>query len=109
MKPTEALAVIKWEVPPPTVHGRGRKEGNPRSSILDQLAAELRANPNRWAVVFEGNQVRAGSVRSSIAGGLVPACTPTGAFQACVRTSEQGQTRVYARFVDLAAGGDSDG
>ena len=88
--------IISWETPPPS--NRGRREGNPRPSMLDHLAAELRARPRRWAVVFEGNQVRAGSTRNSINGGLTTAFSPAGSFEACVRT-DRGKTRVFARFV----------
>jgi hypothetical protein len=95
--------VIRWEEPPDD----GRREPPQRDRgprwKYPAIAAELRERPGEWALVIEcaaGNTgyVVAHRMRRGACAGFGPA----GAFEAEARQHGDG-TRVYARFVGLAA------
>lgn len=89
--------VVRWEDPPPNKSG-GHKAPR-RTQYWRDVAAELRAHPDKWAVVLEGdNWSGIGGMSSAITAGRLAAFRPDGAFQAQTRTTPAGFT-IYARYV----------
>lgn len=85
---------IKWEDPPAIdKSGRGR---------YDDLAAALRENPGRWALV--GDDLAA-STTTAINTGRLRAFMPPGAFQSRSQTHKDDprRRRIWARYVGGAA------
>jgi hypothetical protein len=97
MTDTKLPAVIRWENPPFTSHGRHLRR---RPSVADDpytpLAEQLRANPGRWAVVAESAPNT--YLASAINGGRTPAWQPAGYFEGASRKIGDWYT-VWARFV----------
>lgn len=95
----EALAgqpqVIRWEEPPP---GNARRPLGSGHSRYTAVADELRAQPGRWALVFEGRAGMATGLATHIRMGSMHCFTPAGDFDAVSRRID-GYTRVYARYV----------
>lgn len=91
--------VIRWEDPP---HSRnvGNQGGRPPDSQWSALADQLRDEPKRWAVIFEGDRTTAMSVRSKAVEGRSVCFRPRGAFEARVR-SWNGTYTVYARYMGM--------
>lgn len=89
--------IIRWEDPP---HSRnwGNVGGRPRGSEWDEVAAALRDEPGRWAVVYVGDRRGAMSARTKIAMGAGACFRPQGAFEAAAR-SWDGVHTVYARYL----------
>lgn len=91
---------MTWEEPPRSP----RLEGMQR---LRSIADELRANPGRWAVVYDGVTPQVASRRAGdIRIGSLGAFRPAGAFEATTRATA-GQCRVYARYVNEKGGSES--
>lgn len=95
----EQAKVIRWEEPPPTNRPPGAS-----SSRYEALAEELRAQPGRWAVVYDGPVKSFTGLGNHIRQGAVRCFAPAGDFDATSRSSA-GRIRVYARYVgDQEAG-----
>lgn len=92
------MSIIRFEDPPAPAHPRYA----PRSrDVAPDVAAELKAAPEDWALLKEFTEQRAGTARSAAAvinGGRIPAYRPAGAFEAVTRTVG-GEVRLYARYV----------
>lgn len=86
--------VLRWEDPAPLEPGR--RVGNPRIPWAF-IAEQLRQNPGRWAVVYEGAQ--APHIQQRINNGTSPWFQPKGAFEVTTRGRQSGLTTVYARFI----------
>lgn len=102
--PTAALRPLRWENPPPTRGGRPAGSRDSRADRHVELAAELRANPRRWAVVAEYGPPNgtlhdsAKNLVRAIQTGQPTSWAPAGAFEATTR--RQGHiTAVYARYI----------
>jgi len=97
---SDKLYVIRWQVPPeskrPPTAGR-------RTTMYDEAAAELRANPGMWGVIYEGRANRASGMVAHILSGAIACFRPAGSFRATSRT-RNGVRTVYARYL-----GDGDG
>lgn len=94
----DPLYVIRWETPPPAPsHGPGK----PGRAYVE-VAAELRAAPGQWGVIWQGTG-RERVQPNYITSGVIPAFRPPGSFQATLRRV-RGLRTVYARYV-----GDGDG
>jgi hypothetical protein len=91
-----ALAVLRWEEPPNPKKdwAGGRKPG----SRFDPIAAALRDEPRRWAVVFEGGRNEAHGVAARIRQARMASFLPLGAFEVATR-AHAGQVTVYARYI----------
>ena len=94
--------IIRFEDPPPPARGCTKGPRPPRPTARD-IAAALRENPQRWALVREGGRERgaydaARSTATVITRGRIAAFQPTGDFEAVTRTVA-GQVRVYARYL----------
>jgi hypothetical protein len=88
--------VLRWEDPPPSRTGRPGPKSRP--SLYEFVAAQLRANPQRWAVVFEGGDKSATSLANQFRRGRTGAFLPIGAFEIASRMND-GTGRIYARYV----------
>lgn len=67
--------------------------------LWDEIAEELRSQPNRWALVAVcPNSATAGSTARHIRNGHYNAMRELGPFEATSRTVD-GEARVYARYV----------
>lgn len=86
------MSEVVFETPPAVV----RKGRTPDSKYVE-IAQQLMARPNEWAIVLErGHQTTAARIRS----GRIAAFRPKGKFEATAReTDEQGRCKVYARYV----------
>lgn len=84
------MSVIRWEDPGPRTRA-------PAGDYW-KIAAELRANPGRWAVVREGTRMTVIGHGTSIQTGKIEAFRPAGSFEATCR-SRDGKVVVYARYV----------
>lgn len=93
------MSVIRWEEPPPDGN-RGMKAPK-RSKYWQDVAAQLRERPGRWALVLEGDFNAAGGIAGMIKAGRLAAFRPAGEFQALTRTV--GSCSVYARYVGEGA------
>lgn len=90
--------VIRWENPPPS--RTGSPGPKPRPSMYVAVAAELRANPQRWALVFEGGSKSATSLANQFRRGRTGAFLPVGAFEIASRMGDGiAGGRIYARYV----------
>ena len=89
------MSELTWEEPP--VKGRNRND-------WDAIAASLKANPNRWAVVAENVSASTGT---HIRHGRLTAFAPEGAFEARVsgaKADNGGRAeKIYARYVGTAS------
>lgn len=94
----EHAKVLRWEEPPPAKRGAVTS-----SSRFDALAEELRAQPGRWAVIYDGTTKSFSGMAHHIRQGAIRCFAPAGDFDATYRASADG-VRVYARYV-----GDRDG
>lgn len=90
------MRVLRWETPPPTRKPwpGGRQPG----SRFDQVAALLREETGRWAVIYEGVRPVAHGIASTVAQAKTRCFQPLGAFQVATRT-HQGVTAVYVRHI----------
>jgi hypothetical protein len=91
------MQIIRWENPPPPQNGRV-SGGRPRGSRWDEVARQLRDEPRRWAVIFEGSRIAAFSVVSSVRQASTSCFGPAGSFEARSRSFD-GVHSVYARFL----------
>jgi hypothetical protein len=89
----EQHKIVRWEVPPPA---KSRGSSEPSSGYAG-IAAELRANPGRWAVVKE-QASRYSGLATHIRMGQMICFTPSGDFEATTRRLGE-RTVVYARYV----------
>lgn len=90
------MSDIVWEEPPPSRYGAKRDGWN-------RIAAELRANPGRWARIREcETRGRASVWAQQVRQGQSSAWLPAGSFEAASR-SVDGTYVVYARYVGGAA------
>lgn len=87
--------IIAWEEPPPSRMGR-RPRDTP--SEWEPIADQLRTNPGRWAVVYEGPRGGAGGLAWLIRRGALDGFDFPGDFEACIRGTAQA-TRTYVRYV----------
>lgn len=86
-------AVIDWQEPPADV--LKRRPHKTTESRHAPLAEELRAEPGRWALIYDGPSVgKASGLATHIRLGQILAFTPTGDFDA---VSCRG--RAWARYV----------
>lgn len=93
----DPLYVIRWEKPPPA---KGHGPGKPSRAYVE-VAAELRAMPGMWGVIWQGKG-RERVQPNYINAGVISAFRPPGAFEARLRVV-YGVRTVYARYV---GGGD---
>lgn len=84
------MSLVRWQDPP-----ESRKRGRRPSAHWRAVAALLKDNPGRWAVIWEGP--RQGALANRVSTGQ-SAFAPAGAFEAMERP-ENGIHRVYARYV----------
>lgn len=91
------MTEILWEEPPP------RASNTPgRTTKWRKIAAELKANPGRWAVVdTKANQHLSAQSAYLINRGQLAGLSP-GEFEAVSRLVD-GEARVYARYVGGAS------
>ena len=84
------MSALAWQDPP--AQGRpGRPPGKHAA-----LAAEMRANPGRWALIGQyGTSGLAGVVRN----GKIACYAPAGSFETATRKRTDGRWDIYARFV----------
>ena len=83
------MSALVWQDPP-------RAMGS-HSVRHDEIAAALRANPGRWALVLERVAI---SNAGNISAGKIKAYAPAGSFQGTVRKRPDGDRYdVYARYV----------
>ena len=89
------MTELTWEEPP--VKGRNRHDWN-------TIAASLKANPNKWAVVAEDVSASTGT---HIRHGRLTAFAPEGTFEARVsgaKADNGGRAeKIYARYVGTAS------
>jgi hypothetical protein len=89
------MTELTWEEPP--VKGRNRNDWN-------TIAASLKANPNKWAVVAENVSASTGT---HIRHGRLTAFAPEGTFEARVsgaKADNGGRAeKIYARYVGTAS------
>lgn len=89
------MTELKWEEPP--VKGRNRND-------WETIAASLKANPHKWAVVAENVSASTGT---HIRHGRLTAFAPEGTFEARVSgaKAENGgrAEKIYARYVGTAS------
>lgn len=90
-------AVIRWEEPPPR-DPRGHDRRPSQESKYDRLAAQLRARPGEWALVYEGPKGKASGMAMVIRLSQVVAF-PNLDYEATTRTIGGGKTRTYARYI----------
>lgn len=86
-------AILRWEDPPPEQTGRHKHRRFDHPSI----AAELRAQPGRWGLIFVGS--RASRLATSITNGVLAAYRPAGDFEAVSRIRPDGRDAVYVRYL----------
>ncbi|RKR92848.1 hypothetical protein BDK92_7330 [Micromonospora pisi] len=89
--------VLRWEDPP--------SAAQTKEARWAPIAAELRANPNRWACIHEGDSTEASGLVAYIKKGAGP-FAPAGEFEVCSRSQPRVQgspirVGVYARFLKL--------
>lgn len=101
-EPQEPARVIRWEEPTP---GRHRGNLGVGRSRYEAVAAELRANPGRWALIYEAEGDSRAALATHIRMGQVQCFSPCGDFDAVSRRIE-GVERVYARYVGDGEVGD---
>lgn len=91
------MTELTWEEPP--VKGRNRND-------WESIAASLKANPNKWAVVAENVSASTGT---HIRHGRLTAFAPEGTFEARVsgaKADNGGRAeKIYARYVGTASAG----
>lgn len=82
---------LRWEEPP-------ERESRARNSKYTAVVATLRANPGRWAVIFEGQRNSAASMTWQLRHGRASAFCPVGEFEFDHRARGE-DSKIYARFV----------
>lgn len=97
-------AILRWEHPPYP----GNYDDDTAPPPGPQHAAELRAQPYRWGIVWSGSTARACAYAAQIRNGQ-RGFHYSGTFQATTRTTA-GSTVVYCRYVaapaDVHVGGE---
>lgn len=78
---------MKWQDPP----GDRR-----RSTNYTDIAKNLKEHPNRWALIIEGTNA---SVTTHINKGRYKDFTPAGAYEATSRRDDNGDVKIWARYV----------
>jgi hypothetical protein len=101
----EPATVLRWEEPPPPKRRTGPRESGGHSRFAS-LAAELRANPGRWAVIYDGPKQHASGMATHIRMGHVICFSPCGDFDAVSRQHGD-RGLVYARYVGDREAGDA--
>jgi hypothetical protein len=94
---------LRWADPPATA----RQSRNPDRYAAE--AAELKANPGKWAVLTEAKTRSAAySVKRGVEKATYPAFSPAGTYEAKT-VSADGSTAVYVRYkaTDTAAEGEA--
>lgn len=81
------MSAFKWQDPPAAAMRKG-------AGKHAAIAAELRANPGRWALVLEGN-----SNSHAINKGLIACYLPAGSFESVARRRADGKSDTYARYI----------
>lgn len=96
----EQKQIVRWEDPPPPARGKGGGGPGVFRSRYDSIAAELRANPGRWAVVdvVDTARERGGGLVTQITGGHLLCFKPAGDFEAVGRWRGAVLT-TYARYL----------
>lgn len=87
-------AIIRWEDPPP--HGNTRTDKSP--SKYRPVVDALMQRPNEWALLVETSSGTAGAMCHRIKTGWGP-FKPAGHFDSVSRRTDDGKTRVYARYI----------
>jgi hypothetical protein len=81
----------EWEDPP------AQKRQNPRGSVWDPIAAQLKAHPGKWACI--GRDVPT-TIVSVIRQGQLKCFKPVGSFEVTTRNhTDRWRGDVYARYV----------
>jgi hypothetical protein len=93
----EQAAVIRWEDPPPAKAGPP-STGDFTRSRYDRVAEVLRANPGRWALIYDGSLKGRQGAAHQIRQGALRAFTPAGDFDATTRWQGD-RLRIYARYL----------
>jgi hypothetical protein len=91
----EQATVIRWEDPKPSLQ---RRERSAPWSRYRAVAAELRTQPGRWAVIDEFPGRNRTTLATHIRRGAIDCFTPAGDFDAVAR-QVFGHTAIYARYV----------
>lgn len=94
--PKPQSQIIRWEAPPPSKRIKTPAAVKSHSKY-DQIAADMRARPGEWAVVYEGAQNSGSGLATHIRMGQQRCFSPAGDFDALTRTID-GSTTVYARL-----------
>ena len=90
------MTTIRWADPPP--HGNTGNMHN-RMAKYQAVADELRANPERWAIIAEDLAAGScGTLASRIRKGTGP-FAPKGAFETRCSAPAGGRGQVYARYI----------
>ena len=89
----EQRKIIRWQNPPASRGGGGNSSGGKPSAYQD-IAADLRAHPGRWAVIFDGAIGLAAQRAADIRQGVSRPFQPAGDFEAVARGRF-----TYARYV----------
>lgn len=79
---------LRWEEPPEAY------KSTQRSKVHQSIAAELKAQPGRWAVL----EIVSIGLAAQIRRGDIAAYRPGGSFEARARVID-GERRIYARYV----------
>ena len=90
--------ILRWEEPPQQIGGRTPGFRPTPRDPYESAAAELRANPGVWGVVYEGENGIANGLAGRIKRGLSVAFQPAGVFDAVSRKRD-GVTVTYARYI----------
>jgi hypothetical protein len=84
------VSALVWQDPPASKRG-------PRTTKHADAAAEMRANPGRWALV--GGPAKSCGSANLIRSAKVSAYAPAGSFETTTRRRPDGRFDIYARFV----------
>lgn len=95
----EQPRVIRWEDPPPG-HPSRTRGGRKPAGRYDALAAELRAHPQRWALVGETDSwTAAANACNPIRRASIECFEPRGDFEAVARALRDGTVGIFARYL----------
>lgn len=91
--------VLRWENPPQPRGGGGVNGGRSNGSKYDAVAEQLRTEPGKWGVIFEGrDRTGAQVITTLIRQAKVHCFAPRGSFEAVTRAF-YGDHVVYARYL----------
>jgi hypothetical protein len=96
----EQRKILRWAEPDPLPFLPHRGHGGPPGSEWDEVADQLRSEPGKSAVVYEGTRNGASSVASIFSRGTLVATRPAGAFEVQRRTAPGTQVvEVFVKYV----------